>query len=313
MFKRFALHMTRYIVNTANQALRGASKEDRAVARYQITGMLGTTALFAGVQGLPFFSELMTLINLLFTDDDEERPEVLVQKFLGEPYYHGALNYLLGIDIASRISMSGLIFRENKIEKDQSIMYDAIEMFGGPAVGVFQNIERGVNLINDGEFYRGVEAMSPAAVKSILKSFRFSTDGATTLRGDEVVPVTYADIIKQVLGYTPVDLARTQERVSGAKRLDEAIRTRKRKLLKRYNTAAVDGDFVEVRDALQEMQEFSRQYPEEAITPDTINRSHRSFLQRSAEMISGVSFTNRERGQAYIDEFDEDTTVWGSQ
>lgn len=313
MFKRFALHMTRYIVNTANQALRGASKEDRAVARYQITGMLGTTALFAGVQGLPFFSELMTLINLFFTDDDEERPEVLVQKFLGEPYYHGALNYLLGIDIASRISMSGLIFRENKIEKDQSIMYDAIEMFGGPAVGVFQNIERGINLINDGEFYRGVEAMSPSAIKSILKSFRFSTDGATTLRGDEVVPVTYADIIKQVLGYTPVDLARTQERVSGAKRLDEAIRNRKRKLLGKYNVALVDGDFSEVRDILQDMREFSRQYPEEAITSDTINRSHRSFLQRSEEMISGVSLTNRERGQRYIDEFDEDTTAWGSQ
>jgi hypothetical protein len=234
-----------------------------------------------------------------------------VQKFLGEPYYHGALNYLLGIDVASRISMSGLIFRENKIEKDQSIMYDVIEMFGGPAVGVFQNVERGIGLINDGEFYRGVEAMSPSALKSILKAFRFSTDGATTLRGDEVIPVTAADIVRQSLGYMPVSYARAQERVSGAKRIDEAIRSKKRKLLKKYNVAMSQGDFAEARDVLMEMREFTRQHPEDAITSDTINRSYRSFQQRSQEMISGVSLTDRARGKQYIDEFDEDITLWG--
>lgn len=313
MFKRFGLHMARYIIGTANQALRGATSEDRAVARYQIIGMLGTTALFAGVQGLPFFSELMTIFNVFFTDDDEERPEVIVQKFLGEPYYHGALNYLLGVEIASRISMSGLIFRENKIEKDQSVLYDLFEMFGGPAVGVFMNTERGIQLLSEGEFYRGVETMMPSALKSLLKAFRFSTEGATTLRGDEVIPLTPADVVKQALGYTPVDYARQQERVSGAKRIDEAVRNRKRKLLRRYNLALADGDFAEAREVLADMQEFSRQHPEDAITSDTINRSSRSFRQRSTEMISGVSFTpaGRARAQQYIDEFDQDTTLWG--
>jgi len=312
MFKRFGLHMARYIINTTNQALRGATKEDRAVARYQIIGMLGTTALFAGVQGLPFFSELMTLFNVLFTDDDDERPEVVIQKFLGEPYYHGALNYMLGIDIASRISMSGLIFRENKIEKDQSVYYDLIEMFGGPAVGVAMNFERGFDLIAQGEVYRGLEAMSPSALKALMKAGRFGFDGATTLRGDEVLPVTSADIIKQMLGYTPENLARQQERVSGAKRIDEAIRSKKARLLKRYNIAVAEGDFSEARDVIKEMVEFSRKHPEEAITSDTINRSNRSFNQRSEEMISGTTFTNRSRAQQYIDGFDEDTSLWGS-
>jgi hypothetical protein len=313
MFKRFGLHMARYIIGTANQALRGASKEDRAVARYQIIGMLGTTALFAGVQGLPFFGELMAVFNLLFTDDEEEPAEVVIEKFLQEPFYHGALNYLTGAEIASRISMSGLIFRENKIEKDQSALYDLFEMLGGPAVGVFMNTERGIELLSQGELYRGVEAMMPSVIKSGMKATRFATDGATTLRGDEVIPVSNLDIALQMIGYTPGAYAREQERVSGAKKIDEAVRSKKRQLLRKYNLAFREGDFAEVREVLKEMREFSRTYPEDAISGETLTRSQRSFQQRSQEMIGGVSFspTGRGRAEQYISEYDEDTSLWG--
>jgi hypothetical protein len=254
----------------------------------------------------------MTLFNVFFTDDEDERPEVIIQKFLGEPYYHGALNYLLGIEVASRISMSGLIFRENKIEKDQSVLYDLFEMFGGPAVGVFMNTERGIQLISDGELYRGVETMMPSAIKSAMKSARFATEGATTLRGDEIISITPVDVARQFLGYTPEALVREQERVSGAKRLDTAVRERKRKLLRKYNLAVADADFPEMREILREMREFSRRYPEDAITEETINRSQRSFRQRSQEMISGVSFSanGRARAEQYISEFDPETSIW---
>jgi hypothetical protein len=313
MFKRFGLHMARYIIGTANQALRGATKEDRAVARYQIIGMLGTTALFAGVQGLPFFGELMAVFNLLFTDDEEEPAEVVIEKFLQEPFYHGALNYLTGAEIASRISMSGLIFRENKIEKDQSALYDLFEMLGGPAVGVFMNTERGIELLSQGELYRGVEAMMPSVIKSGMKATRFAADGATTLRGDEVIPVSNLDIALQMIGYTPGAYAREQERVSGAKKIDEAVRSKKRQLLRKYNLAFREGDFAEVREVLKEMREFSRTYPEDAISGETLTRSQRSFQQRSQEMIGGVSFspTGRGRAEQYISEYDEDTSLWG--
>jgi hypothetical protein len=315
MFKRFGLHMARYIIGTANQALRGASKEDRAIARYQIIGMLGTTALFAGVQGLPFFGELMAVFNLLFTDDDEEPAEVVIEKFLQEPFYHGALNYLTGAEIASRISMSGLIFRENKIEKDQSSLYDLFEMFGGPAVGVYMNTERGVELLSQGELYRGVEAMMPAFIKGVMKSVRFGTEGATTLRTDEVIPVSNLDIALQAIGYTPGAYARQQERVSGEKRIDEAVRSNKRKLLRKYNLALKEGDFAEVREVLKSMRAFNQEYPEAAITSDTITRSSNSFIQRSQEMISGVSFSpsGRARAQQSISEYDQDTSFWGSE
>jgi hypothetical protein len=321
MYKRFGMMMTRYLINNTKQALKkitpgmsqadiDEAKKERAIARYQITGVLGAAALFSGVQGLPFFGEVMTLLELFFTEDDEEPPKVLIQKFLGEPYYHGALNYLLGIDIASRISLSGLIFRENKIDKDQSVFYDAIEMFGGPAVGLAMNLERGYDLISEGETYRGVEAMVPSAIKSAMKSVRFGTEGATTVRGDEIVPLSSLDLVKQFIGYTPEAYARQQERTSLTKRMDEAVREKKRKLLRKYNLAVEDGDFAEVRDVLRDMREFSREYPEDAIGADTLKRSLRGFRQRSEEMIGGVSFNRVERARSDIEEFDADTTLF---
>jgi len=314
MFKRFGLHMARYIINTANQALRGKDPVERKIARYQITGILGTTALFAGVQGLPFFGELMSLINLIFTEDDEEPAEVLLQKYLQEPFYNGALNYLTGAEFASRISMSGLIFRENKIEKDQSILYDLVETLGGPAVGVFMNTERGINLLSQGETYRGIEAMMPSVIKSAMKSIRYGTEGATTLRRDEVVPLSNAEIAMQFLGYTPGAYARTQERVSGQKRIDEAVRSKRNALLRKYYLAYLEGDFEEVRSVVSETVEFSRKHPEAQITGKTLSKSLNSNIQRSKEMIGGVSYTPNYRPRAVqeLSEFDEDTSFWAS-
>ena len=321
MYKRFGMMMTRYLINTTKQALKritpgmsqadiDEAKKERAVARYQIIGVLGAAALFSGVQGLPFFGELMTLLDIFFTDDDEEPPKVVVQKFLGEPYYNGALNYLLGIEIASRISLSGLVFRESKIDKDQSALYDAIEMFGGPAVGVYMNLERGAELLSQGEMYRGVEAIMPSAIKSGMKAARFGTEGASTLRGDEIVQLSSMDLVKQFIGYTPEAYARQQERTSLTKRMDEAVREKKRSLLRKYNIAVQEGDFAEVREILRDMQEFRRKYPEDAIGGDTLTRSLRGFKQRSGEMIGGVSFSRLDRAQRQIDEFDDDTTLW---
>ena len=314
MFKRFGLQMARYILNTANQALRGKDPVGRKVARYQITGILGTTALFAGVQGLPFFGELMSLINLIFTDDDEESAEVILQKYLQEPFYNGALNYLTGAEIASRISLSGLIFRENKIEKDQSLLYDMVETLGGPAVGVFMNAERGVGLLSQGETYRGIEAMMPSVIKSAMKSVRYGTEGATTLRRDEIVPMSNMDLAMQFLGYTPGVYARTQERVSGQKRIDEAVRVEKRKLYRKYYLAYLEGDFEELRSIVKDMQEFSRKNPEEQITGEKLSQSLNSNIQRSKEMIGGVAFSPNFRPRAVqeLSEFDEDTSLWAS-
>jgi hypothetical protein len=298
MYKRYALSMLRFITNGVRRSLTkitpdmtpeqvADAKMERKIARYQLASMIGSTAIFAGIQGLPFFGEATTILDMMFTDDDEEDFKTLAQKSLQEPLYSGLVNYLTGAEVASRISMSGLVFRESPIQKDQSILYDAFEMFGGPVLGTYLNVERGIGLVNDGEVYRGIEAMVPSSIRAFMRAYRYAeAGGAETMRGDQITPLDSWDVAVQLLGYTPEAVIRTQEAVGREKRITEAIRSEKNQLYKRFNLALVDGDYEEVRQVQQEMAEFTREHPE--LGGFDLKASVRGFRQRSQDMIGGV-------------------------
>jgi hypothetical protein len=298
MYKRYALSMLRFITNGVRRSLTkitpdmtpeqvADAKMERKIARYQLASMLGSTAIFAGIQGLPFFGEATTILDMMFTDDDEEDFKTLAQKSLQEPLYSGLVNYLTGAEVASRISMSGLVFRESPIQKDQSLLYDAFEMFGGPVLGTYLNVERGIGLVNDGEVYRGIEAMVPSSIRAFMRAYRYAeAGGAETMRGDQITPLDSWDVAVQLLGYTPEAVIRTQEAVGREKRITEAIRSEKNQLYKRFNLALVDGDYEEVRQVQQEMAEFMREHPE--LGGFDLKASVRGFRQRSQDMVGGV-------------------------
>jgi hypothetical protein len=298
MYKRYALSMLRFITNGVRRSLTkitpdmtpeqvADAKMERKIARYQLASMIGSTAIFAGIQGLPFFGEATTILDMILTDDDEEDFKTLAQKSFQEPLYSGLVNYLTGAEVASRISMSGLVFRESPIKKDQSLLYDAFEMFGGPVLGTYLNIERGIGLVNDGEVYRGIEAMVPSAIRAFMRAGRYiEAGGAETMRGDQITPLDGWDVAVQLLGYTPEAVIRTQEAVGREKRITEAIRSEKNQLYKRFNLALVDGDYEEVRQVQQEMAEFTREHPE--LGGFDLKASVRGFRQRSQDMIGGV-------------------------
>jgi hypothetical protein len=316
MYKRYAVTMVRYMATGMSRALAKptpdmtpeqveALRVDRAIARYQLATMLGSTMVFAGVQGLPFFEEIMSVLDMAFTDDEEDDFSTMVQKSLQEPYYHGLMNYVFGAEIASRISFSGLIFRENKIEKNQSLLYDLIEMFGGPAVGTYFNIDRGFKAIGEGEIYRGIESIAPSAVRAGLRAVRYELEGgATTRRGDTIVETDGWDTFVQLMGYTPTAYARTQEATGREKRKAEAARSRKAKLYNRYNIALAERDMDEVRAVLADMREYARDYPEDA--KFDLQRSAAAFRRRSDEMVGGVYIPEkmRPRAEASLSEYD---------
>ena len=323
LYKRFGLSMARYIVNSVKNSVASidtstsenaqkTARENRAIARYQLAGMFGATMLLSGVQGLPFFGEIMALLNAGFTDDDEDRFEVLTQKFVQEPFYHGALNYLTGWEMATRISLSGLIYRPPLIEKDQSALYNLIETFGGPTVGVVLSGERGIKLLNDGEVQRGLEALSPAAIRSLMKSVRYGMDGARTMRGDEVVPVNAWDVAGQAIGFSPATYARAQRAASAEKKKMEAVAQQKSRLYSRYYRASKEGDFAERAAIIDEMREFSKRHPEAAISRADLKKSLKGFEARSKTMVNGVNFNKRDLPgvQNSLDEYGSRVTAW---
>ena len=274
-----------------------AIANDRKVARAAGRNFLISTGIFAGLGGMPLMGAIGVLYNM-FTDDDEDDFEAATRKFVGEGIYGGLANEMLGIDLANRISMNSLLYRAPIIDKDQSNLWTLIEQLGGPVIGVGLSIERGIGDVYEGEWYRGVESMVPAAVRNGMKSFRFATEGATTRRGDAITEdINPYNVAMQLAGFAPQSYIQRLEINKNERRKQTSLDSKRTKLLRRRNMAMREGDFEEVQRVDELIAEFNASIPEafvrdELITAETKERSFKSFLQTSKNMRGGVSFTD---------------------
>jgi len=312
LFKRFGLAMYGLMGQLTRDTFKGADSDTRNIAMRQLAGIFGGAALFAGAQGMPMFG-MMAMVHDLFAGDDEDDFETQVRKYLGEGPYGGLGNYLLGIDLGSRVGLSDLVFRSNPMAKEQDPLYDLIEMALGPVGGVYFSMRRGAGQIADGDLERGVEAMMPAAFRNTLKSVRLYNEGATTLRGDPIVDdIGPYSAAFQFFGFAPAEYIRQLEQNANLKRIDKAVSSERSRILKQMYRARREGDVGRLRNTVQALGEFNRRHPEAAITADTIDRSMRSHLRTSQRMHHGVTFSPK--NDAFLRrnaaEYDDDITIW---
>jgi hypothetical protein len=290
LFKRFAISKYYMMAKLAKEAA-GGDKVAQAATR----NFLVSTGLFAGLGGMPLMGGIGAMYNM-FADDDEDDFEAATRKLVGEGIYGGLANELLGVDLANRISMNSLLYRAPLIDKDQSNFFTLIEQLGGPVVGVGLSIERGIKDIYEGEVQRGLEAMAPAAIRNGMKSFRFATEGAETRRGDPITEdINPYNVVMQGLGFAPQAYIQQLEFNKNNRRREEAVSSRRTKLLRRRNMALREGDRDEVRKVDQEIQKFNEGLPEGAeksrITSDTKKRSFRTFGRTTNDMRGGMTYT----------------------
>jgi hypothetical protein len=307
MFKRYGVSMYYMLFKTARDALKSADPEVRKQAKKQIAGIYASSALLAGVQGVPLFGIAAMAYNL-FTDDDEDDFNTAARKWMGELLYSGLGNNVLGIEVASRMGLSDLIFRDNMVKDQQSVFLSAMEMMGGPVFGVASRMERGLSLISEGNVERGVEQMLPSAFGNGLKAIRFGTEGAQTLRGDPIVGEFGPwNVFAQGLGFAPAEYTRQLEINSRIKKIDRTTNETRTKLLRRYYTSLRMGDDGESSETMREILKFNEKHPTAAITASTIKRSMAQHMKTSAEMYHGITLSKNLRPElmARIAEYDD--------
>jgi hypothetical protein len=316
-FKNYAQQMTYLLVDTFNKAFlsnkdlellrlktldKGLSDEERAdakrvyndalmlrkEARKKFTGIMGMTALFAGYEGLPLYWVIEGVMNTLFGDDDEPydfslEMKVAMAELFGDNFARamsrGPMSELLQIDLASRTSLNGIWFRDDATAKDEEewVKNMVIDLLG-PSVGIVVNTGDAIKKINEGHYARGMEAMMPPIIKDFFKAYRFSTEGATTLRGDPIVAdVGLFGIFAQAVGFTPQDVARSYEAMGEIKGIEKALDLRRSRLLGKLWLAQQAGDYEAFADLGDEIVKFNAANPGEAIDDKTIRRS---FAQR---------------------------------
>ena len=312
LFKRYASSMYYLLSKLTRDSIVSKDPAMKAMARRQLAGVFGGAGLVSGLQGLPLFGTLAFVHNL-FQEDDEEDFETGVRKYFGEGMYGGLGNFVLGVDVAGRMGLSNLVFRDRLIEKDQSILWTVGEMFGGPVIGYGLQVERGLNLIADDELARGIEAMSPAALRNVIKAVRFSSDGAKNLRGDSIVEDIHGGhLFAQAVGFAPAAYTQQLQKNSAETKVSRSVSEEKTKLLRRYYKFLRDGDSLGMQEIQGDMINFNARHPEVGITPKTIKKSMAMHIKTTAETVNGIRVAPRRLAlaQESMGEWDDTLTVW---
>jgi hypothetical protein len=305
LFKRFAIskyHMMATMTNDAFQAGGDAqTKENRRIAQHQLGRFLVSTGLFAGVAGMPLMGALGQIYDL-FTDDDEDDFDAVLRKTIGEGLYGGVINTVLGVEVSSRISMNSLLYRPPIIDKDQAGMWTLLEQLGGPIIGIYLSMDRGYDQFSEGEILKGIEAISPAAVRNVLKSGKqFFTGEVATRRGNAVVEdIGLGQILAQFAGFANADVIRQYDINKNERRKDTYLTTTRTLLLRAANIAAAERDTDGYKDAMKRIREYNKNLPPASrskliILPDTIKKSRTAFNTRTSNMIGGIEYTPQMR------------------
>ncbi len=303
MYKSYGLQMYYSMLKAAKTAFDSdkgklfgpEGSPERKAAWKQLIGLHGTAVFFAGIQGVPLYGAVQLIADLFFLDDEEDDFDTIVRKYVGEGWYKGAITEFSGIDVASRVALTGLLIQENRFNNDPSLEENLGHYLGGPALSVAKRLGRGVDDLVNGETQRGIENMMPVAIANMYKGTfgRYADQGgAFTRRGDPIYDdMTAGEMASQVLGFPPTEYTFRQEQNQISKRIDIAVGKKRSSLHKQYYVAMRLGDFDKADEVFDAIIKFNDRHPEASITPQSIERSMAQHAKTSLEMYNGVSLS----------------------
>jgi hypothetical protein len=251
LFKQYGQNMVYTLSRNAYQAIKGNDAE-KAEARKALGGLLATHAMAAGVLGLPMVTTLLAAASMIGGDDDEPwDAKVALQNMLADTFgqktaevlAHG-LSRLTPWDISGRVGLDRLIFPDvQEGLEGQRLAESAMAAALGPVAGIGVNLLKGMQMIGEGRYAMGLEAMMPAALRGPVKALRYAEEGVQDKSGisilDEVSPAAVAG---QALGFSPSAARNAQEGKSAILAHDRALGERRQELLTKIARATMAKD-----------------------------------------------------------------------
>ena len=290
-----------------------ADPETRSLARRTLVNLLMTQGMAAGVMGMPFFGSVAGLIGLIAAalngkDDpwDEERVKAEFRGWLsdhfgkeaGEVMAHGVLHAPLIRSVAPA-SISQRLGQEDigqlvnmKVTPGNNSRDSFFEYLGkaiaGPAGGVAADWATAYDMFHQGRFDRGFEYASPKFIRDILKTVRYSNEGLTDSKGVTVLNserFNFVDKFWQAVGFTPTDVAETQEARGAEASYVADLGERKKNLINQFVRARMSGDTTEaahIRDVLGE--KFNETNPQDRILGKDWNSAYIGAVRGQSQL-----------------------------
>jgi hypothetical protein len=308
-FKTFAQAQIYNMARLFYLSFKGEKPEVRRLAQKQLTGILGMTYAFSGLQGLPTYGAanmFASTVSAMFGDDDEPFDfDEAVRSAVGDIGYKGPINALTNIDIASRTGFNGMVWHDDprRLAEVGFAPYFMEHFFGPSYQALFVNPGRAIKLMKEGQVYRGLETVTPSFVRNPLKAFRFATEGATTTNGAPIVEdVNAYSAFMQIFGFNNAELSEAYARAGSMKKAEQQIAARRTSLLDLHFLAKSNGDDDMVAEIKDKIAGYNESYPSNKISPDTLARSYRGHMERIKNSVDGV-YINKKLKNQIIEEY----------
>jgi hypothetical protein len=287
----------------------------RVEGKKRLMGTMGMTFLFAGTTGLPGWWALgktMEALNAVFGDEDEaDKPFDFTNWFknwaaetfggyVGDSISRGVVTQTLGVNLADRMGLNDLWFRDARNSPDEVTAFQAFLVnLMGPSVGLGVNAMQAWGQIKDGHLWRGAETASPAIIKNALKGIRLSDtfgDGkATTIRGNVLVDdLGIGEVASQTIGFAPERVAQRQKANIEMKSAEQDILQKRQSLLNAYFMAFDNQDSDMLERVSDKISRFNRSNPAVGIKGSNLSRSIRDkYRQRMIAQLTGGMNINK--------------------
>jgi hypothetical protein len=265
-------------------------------------------------------SGVINAMQAVFGDDEEEWDfdnwfknwcNETFGGFVGDSISRGVVSQALGADVASRLSLNDMWYRDARKSPDEvTAVQNMIVNLLGPSAGLLINAAEATKQYNDGHIQRALETATPAVIKNALKGIRLGTEGrATTIKGNELVgDVTGYEALLQGLGFSPERVAQRQKSNIEMKNAEQNILNRRQALLEGFFMSVDNGDDDMRERVIDKVAKFNAANPGVAISGKNLTNSvkTRMKLRAMAEATGGMSINKKLIGQL------QDMADWGN-
>jgi len=277
------------------QSLKGEDAKTRKEAFREFLGVTAMSAALAGVHGTIIGGVVFGLANLFGGDDDEPYDAVLefnnwANEGLGD-LFGGILSYGLptafGVNASKRIGMGDLYGVSSEPPENMHGAQLAAWYAGnliGPSFSVAQSWVKGYDqMVNKGNYMRGLEEALPKPLKDGLKALRVATEGLKTGAGKKLIAdedIDQHSILMLALGFQPDEVAKAQSAERSLNKIGTQLSERRGRLIRDAAKAIVESEDTE--GPMSAIATFNAKLPLFAINGSDLRPAVRKLVRGEA-------------------------------
>lgn len=235
-------------------------QSNRITARQLSYAILPLVAI-AGVSGLPFADDIKEALKKLgIFDTDTEVRRLIGDGTLADLTLKGIPSVLpgqLAFDMSRRAG-AGQILPEGLPQGDVGKALQ--DFFIGAPLSMLNRASDGIKDIIAGDYTQGTQKATPVFISNIIKTIRYSDEGAMSSRGDLLVPSSKlrgAPQALQFFGFKPESVAGAEDMEAALRYLTQGRRDAVEEFNSKMATAIRKNDRGQLQDVIHEIMRYN--------------------------------------------------------